>query len=408
MKGAALFMFYSKELSFVKKTLEKSGVRVNIISGEAPLFPEVDLGLRQFLNMSEFYNKNFYDAFLTPEENTVYRFTDNFSLNFIFFNLPKSRENIIFLAGPFVSKDFKEEEIMEIAEKNGIILKTGNTFIQLFSSIPYISENSFIFTMLETLSELMWGGGDSFNFLDVTSEEELSPIEKSLTEINPEFKVEMMEKRYAFENELIRAVEKGNERHAVSILEKFSSIAFEKRLSDPLRNLKNYCIIMNTLLRKAAENGGVHPIYLDSVSSDFAKKIETVQSNENIRNLMSQMYRSYCKLVREHNTKNLSLQVQKAILYISANLSDDLSLSTVSEALNINPSYLSTLFKGEMGATLTDYVNKERIKLSKKLLKTTNLQIQTIAAQCGFLDLHYFYRVFKKYTGTSPKEYKKS
>lgn len=398
-------MFYSKELSFVKATMEKSGVRVNIIDINSPVLPEMDLGLHHLLGRKEFYGKSFSETFLTPEKNTVYKFTDSFSLSFIFFNLPQKDENIIFWAGPFLSKNYTEEEILEIGEKNSVILKSGGSFTQFYSGIPYISDNSFIFTMLETLAELLWGN-DNFKFTEITGEEEFAPIEKNLSEINPEFKIEMMERRYAFENELIRAVEQGNDRYFELIAEKFSSLSFEKRLSDPLRNLKNYCIIMNTLLRKGAENGGVHPVYLDSVSSDFAKKIEMSQSDENIRQLMQKMFRSYCKLVREHATRNFSIQIQKAILYISANISEDLSLNTVSVALNLNPSYLSSLFKTETGKTLTEYVNGERIKLSKRLLKTTNLQIQTIAAQCGFLDLHYFYRVFKKYTGKTPKEYK--
>ena len=53
----------------------------------------------------------------------------------------------------------------------------------------------------------------------------------------------------------------------------FEAMQLEMRGSSPLRSAKNYSIIMNTLLRKAAENGGVHPVYLDRVSSEFAIKM---------------------------------------------------------------------------------------------------------------------------------------
>jgi hypothetical protein len=86
-----------------------------------------------------------------------------------------------------------------------------------------------------------------------------------------------MEKRYAFENEMIRAVSLGQLHKEKQLLSAFGGSFFEKRLTDPLRNAKNYAIIMNTLLRKAAESGGVHPLYLDRISSEFAARIEQLQ-----------------------------------------------------------------------------------------------------------------------------------
>ena len=73
--------------------------------------------------------------------------------------------------------------------------------------------------------------------------------------------------------------------------------------------------------------------------------------------------------------------------------------------MNINASYLSNTFRKEIGTTLTDYVRTKRIEYAKKLLETTSLQIQSIAQKCGILDLNYFSKVFKKYTGLTPSEY---
>ena len=75
---------------------------------------------------------------------------------------------------------------------------------------------------------------------------------------------------------------------------------------------------------------------------------------------------------------------------------------------NISPSYLSALFKQEVGKTLTEYVNSKRIERAMQLLETTRLQVQTIAQNCGILDVHYFSKIFKKTTGMTPKEYRAS
>lgn len=100
--------------------------------------------------------------------------------------------------------------------------------------------------------------------------------------------------------------------------------------------------------------------------------------------------------------------LQKAVTYMDADLTADLSLNALAQYLNVNASYLSNLFKKEAGQTLTEYVNRKRIKHGLLLLNSTTMQIQTIAQYCGIPDVNYFTKLFKKYVGKTPKEYRKS
>ena len=92
---------------------------------------------------------------------------------------------------------------------------------------------------------------------------------------------------------------------------------------------------------------------------------------------------------------------------IGADLSADLSLNSLAEALTLSPSYLSDLFHRETGQTLSHYINEQRMRLAAELLDSTALQIQTIARHCGVLDVQYFSELFKKHIGMTPKEYRK-
>ena len=165
---------------------------------------------------------------------------------------------------------------------------------------------------------------------------------------------------------------------------------------------------MNTLLRKAAEAGGVHPVYLDKLSSEFALKIEMLPSVSENSALMREMFSSYCRLVRKHSMKSFSLVVQKTILLIDSDLSADLSLSSLAQKQNISPGYLSTIFSKETGKTVSEYIREKRVKLAVHLLSTTHLQVQTIALHCGIMDVQYFSKIFKRQTGKTPKEYRES
>ena len=217
-----------------------------------------------------------------------------------------------------------------------------------------------------------------------------------------------MQKRYDFENELIRAVELGQEHKLFRITPAFEETVMERRLSDPVRNIKNYCIIMNTLLRKAAERGGVHPLYINDVSSGYAVRIEKLTSVSSATEFMGEMFSGYCRLVRKYSMKSYSPIIRKVITLINSDLSASLTLTALADSQNVSPGYLSTLFKRETGKNLTEYILDERMKLASRLLVTTSLQVQTVALSCGIMDVQYFSKVFKKYTGKTPKEYRNS
>jgi YesN/AraC family two-component response regulator len=170
--------------------------------------------------------------------------------------------------------------------------------------------------------------------------------------------------------------------------------------------MKNYCVITNTLLRKAAQKGGVHPIYINETSSAFAHKIEKMLCADECRGIICDMFRAYCRLVRKHSMQGFSLAVQKAVIVIDSDISANLSLSTLSEMQGISPGYLSAIFKRDTGKTVSEYIRERRMNHAMHLLATTQLQIQTVALYCGIMDLQYFSKIFKKYTGMTPKDYR--
>jgi YesN/AraC family two-component response regulator len=181
---------------------------------------------------------------------------------------------------------------------------------------------------------------------------------------------------------------------------------FEKRIQDPVRNAKNYCIIMNTLLRKAAEHGGVHPVHIDKLSSKFAARIELVTDTKKVSEFMREMFSSYCRLVQKHSTRHYSPIVKKTVILFEADISAELSLATLAKQQGVSSGYLATVFKKETGKTVSEYVRDKRIEHAKYLLSMTHLQVQTVALHCGIMDVQYFSKIFKKQIGKTPKEYR--
>ena len=218
--------------------------------------------------------------------------------------------------------------------------------------------------------------------------------------------MKVLSDRYAGENRLMQAVAQGQIHKAELLISRFNMACIEKRTIDPIRNFKNYLIIANTIMRKAAEAGTVHPLHIDSLSTRFAQQIEQARTEETLRRLLNEMVRKYCLLVKNHSMKGYSLLIRKILVRIDSDLTADLSLKAQADFLEVNSSYLSTLFKKETGTTLTEYVNRKRIEHGIFLLNTTHMQIQTIAQCCGIPDVNYFTKTFKKIVGRTPKEYR--
>jgi YesN/AraC family two-component response regulator len=98
--------------------------------------------------------------------------------------------------------------------------------------------------------------------------------------------------------------------------------------------------------------------------------------------------------------------IQKTILLINSDLSANLSPALLAKKQNISAGYLSTVFRRETGKTVSEYVREKRMMHAAHLLESTNLQIHTVALHCGVMDVQYFSKLFKRYSGKTPREYR--
>ncbi|MBQ7363244.1 MAG: helix-turn-helix domain-containing protein [Clostridia bacterium] len=345
-----------------------------------------------------------------PLENTIYRLTDVFGVKAIYMLLPTESRERLLIIGPYLGEQYSKQETLERLERYNIDPAYHRLYHNFLMSLPVIREGSHFFVTLSTFAERTWGQGA---YRTVEVDRAARPGDGFLIESNKEADAEsilanmkLMEERYSYENELMRAVSEGQYGRAELFISGFQQANFEKRIADPLRNTKNYCIITNTLLRKAAERGGVHPVNIDKLSSSFAVSIEQCSTQQECISLIRDMFRRYCRLVNKHSGAGLSPIVQKTVAIIDADLSRELSLSMLAEAANVSPGYLSSIFKRDMGKTVTEYITEKRIRHAEHLLETTHLQIQTVALYSGIMDVQYFSKLFKKHSGLTPREYR--
>ncbi|PXW93180.1 two-component system response regulator YesN [Streptohalobacillus salinus] len=92
--------------------------------------------------------------------------------------------------------------------------------------------------------------------------------------------------------------------------------------------------------------------------------------------------------------------------YVMEHATEDLSLDVLASHVHLSPIYISKLFKEKLGVNYIEFLTTCRIKHAKRLLKADQLSIKEVAYEIGYHDPNYFSKVFKKFTGFSPKTYR--
>lgn len=100
-------------------------------------------------------------------------------------------------------------------------------------------------------------------------------------------------------------------------------------------------------------------------------------------------------------------QLMKLILdYVDEHITEDLDLNLIADKFRRTPGYISTLFKKHVQGGFNSYVTKERMEIAKKLLRESSTPIQEVSELCGYVNAKYFSVVFKKISGSTPREYR--
>lgn len=401
------------ELRFVRDLLENMSIHSCILENpEDKISEDIDLGLRALL-----FQKRNYRHFLThsmreAHDNVIYRFVDEYRCCYLFMRLPDTVPEQYFYVGPYLLELPDEDFILKKVMEFNLPDEQVKQYRKYYLNLPLIDDENRLLIIINTLGKYLWGGSEQFRlmYLSETFKDDIDPAQLPESYVNaPDtpFHLRLLEEHYASERKLMDAVAQGQLLNVAAVNSSVYNQGTEQRLPDSLRNRKNYLIILNTLLRKAAENGGVHPLHIDRLSSLFAQRIESLVTIRSSIELQKEMIHKYCLLVQNYSLSHYSTLMGRAITLIEYDLTTDLTLSSLAERLEVNSSYLSSLFRREMHCTLTEFVNRKRIEHAVFLLNTTNHQIQSIANECGIQDANYFVKLFKKHVGMSPSQYRK-
>lgn len=218
--------------------------------------------------------------------------------------------------------------------------------------------------------------------------------------------MEYVTRRYELENQILQGIREGNQYQALQAFHRRAEIKAPGRLENELIEWKYDLLrLLSTMLQELHRIRGVD-FLLEGVYTEFVQRLHRAVYVEECKRLTEEMLVRLCSMHPLRTMQEYSFLVQKIILEVDLDLSRMLTLQYFSQKLNVNSSYLSHLFRREMGMTITDYVTQRRLNRAADLLLTTQDPVKLIAKQVGITDVHYFSRLFKKKMGKPPLQYR--
>ncbi len=159
---------------------------------------------------------------------------------------------------------------------------------------------------------------------------------------------------------------------------------------------------------KYSNEKGINPVELLSEEEHTilsGKSKHILDLNDHLESLLS-FYRAILERTVDTEDNKTGQLVARIIAYIDEHYSQDLYLERIAEEMNLSAKYVSKLFKDIAGTNLTDYISMKRVAEAKRLLAATTMKNDQIAEQVGILSRATFFRLFKKYEGVTPQEYR--
>ena len=209
------------------------------------------------------------------------------------------------------------------------------------------------------------------------------------------------------EDKIMSCIQAGNVMELNRILNEqimFSSDYMPLSLND-----QRVCILgANMLASRSAIQAGLDYQFAWELCCQYISSILKARTSDEISYIFLRLFQDYTQKVANLNSLTGSPIVRKIYQYIQLHFDSPITLRILADYLHMNCSYLSSLFKKETGITLSTYIQQEKIREARRLLKGSKFTITQISEALAFSSQSYFCAVFKKITGMTPESYRHS
>lgn len=176
---------------------------------------------------------------------------------------------------------------------------------------------------------------------------------------------------------------------------------------DPVTNLKYHFVITTALITRACVAAGMEMEQAYRLSDFYILKLDSIHNTEDISILHNRMVLDFTGKMRLlQNNNGTSKPVSECIEYIYVHIKERITINDLAEHTGFSASYLSHLFKDEVGISISDYIREKKVEKAQNLLKFCDYSLIEIANYLSFSSQSHFIQVFQNQVGITPKKYR--
>ena len=329
--------------------------------------------------------------------------------HFYYYGVLRSGE-IRFIVGPTRQLPASDQELREFAFHMGLNKEEAEEFGRSMKAIVNMPVESLLL-MLCSINYMV--NGEKLELRDLTiatdEQESLDTIRASqiMHKDGPQTQPALPHNSYSQEQAILRIVRKGDTAALRTWMERAPAVRGGILAPEHLRQMKNTFIVTATLCSRAAIRGGLDVDDAFSLSDSYIQSCERLDTPEKITNLQYHMVLEFTEHVeRLHLGEHPGKLAVAVANYVQHHLSEPISTEALAQSLFMGRSYLSTKFHSETGIKLNDFILQQKTEEAKRLLRYTDRSAAAIGDYLAFSSPAHFSRVFKKYVGLTPNEYR--
>ena len=310
------------------------------------------------------------------------------------------------IMGPTRQLPATEQQLRELAFMSNVPAEDANEFIQTMRSLIPMS--------LESLQQILCALNYAMNEEKLSLEDIalIGPAEMQIAPAavkpNDEQAVyEEIHNTLAIEQTLMNMIRKGDTDALKAWIASAPAVHAGPMAQEHLRQYKNTFIVTTTLAARSAIRGGMNVEEALSTSDLLIRNCEALQDVQSILRLQINMLLTYTEQVARLREGILPTPLAIAVsAWVQRHLSEPINTEKLAEELHYSRPHLSRKFREETGMTLTDFILTKKSEEAARLLAYTDKSLIAISDYLGFSSQSHFSRVFKKYIGKTPSEYK--
>lgn len=368
---------------------------------------KIDQGFRRLIWNMKGYFSHMEETMTAAFANDYHFIVVYSSLEFynIFVLIPSEGKMDMITLGPFRDQEMTNSKLYHIMQANHISTEYLQAARVFYFSMPVAEIQKVISTLRHILTFFL---PDFENImpesLDYSESQNIFTPSQENMQL---FSYNQAERFSTCLDQYLTSLLDRNSEETVDMLNSFLRIVGYEQMNSP-KEMKKTLNFLNSACFSRMCTLPIQQGYVMECYLSFDLQIGNTSDRKKLLKLPYNMSRKYSLLVKNRSLTDYSYLVRNIMNYVTMNIGEPMSLSIISSYLGKNPSYISSRFRKETGESLTEFIQKEKVRAAIRFFNTTNMSVAEVSENVGIQDFAYFSRIFKKHIGRSPTQYKRT